>query len=595
MPVMPRWSSKPAWVSALCMAGIVGLVAAAPVDKAKDAPKGKAVPGKTTSGKSTGPAREMMKDSAAKSDDVDDSPAPSKSATKSAASAPVSGKTTGARLDFIDKDLREAWASASIKPSPMATDPEFMRRAYLDVLGRTPNITEAKAFLSSKDKGKRAKLVEYLLAHPDYEKNFANIWKVILIGRQNQGQDVSEKALRDWLRRQFADNRPWNEISYELITATGNNKTNGSANFVMSHLEGGAVPLTSIITRTFLSQQIQCTQCHDHPSNDWKQPDFWGINAFLKGIKTERVRVEDATGASVVDHVEVTDMPTDAFASFERRDARVGIAFPTFLDGRKISQGKDVNRRQALGKFITEPANDTFPKAFVNRMWGHFMGKGFVNPLDDFGAHNEPSHPELLDKLGAEFRNSKYDVKQLIRWIMNSEAYNLTSSSTKSNDKDETLFSHMTLKPMSPEQLFDSLIVATAAHKSGGGDNDGRRNEWMRQFQFAFANDEGDEGTSFQGTIPQALMMMNGPLMAEAVGGKPGSFLADLLASAQRQGGDPGAYIINHLYLAALSRYPTGPELSTFHHVFNNNPDKIYVMEDIFWALLNSNEFVLNR
>jgi hypothetical protein len=510
--------------------------------------------------------------------------------------AGVGTKGTGARLEYIDRIMRESWASANIKPSPLARDEEFMRRAYLDVLGRIPNIAEAKAFLTSKEKGKRAKLVEYLLAHPDYQKNFANQWKVLLIGRQNQGQNINEKALRDWLRRQFADNRPWNDIAYDLITATGNNKENGAANFVMSHLEMGAVPLTSITTRVFLSQQIQCTQCHDHPSNDWKQADFWGINAFLKGIKTEEVRVEDATGASVIDHVQVTDVPTNAFASFERRDARAGIAFPTFLDGRKISQGTDVNRRQALGKFITEPTNENFPKAFVNRMWGHFFGRGFVQPLDDFGPHNPPSHPELLDKLGQEFKANKYDIKQLIRWIMNSEAYQLTSLSNKGNDKDETLFSHMNLKPFSPEQLFDSLIVATAAHKAGGGgDNEAKRNEWMRQFQFAFANDEGEEGSSFQGTIPQALMMMNGPLMEQAVGGKAGSFLADLLQTAQNHGGRVDLYIINHLYLAALSRPATQGEIAFAQRYFSAYPDTINVMEDIFWALLNSNEFVLNR
>ena len=492
--------------------------------------------------------------------------------------------------------IREAWASANIKASRIAGDEEFMRRAYLDVLGRIPNITEAKAFLSAKEPGKRAKLVEYLLAHPDYEKNFANQWKILLIGRGNQGQNIDEKALRDWLRRQFADNRPWNEVAFDLMTASGNNKTNGAANFTMSHLEMGAVPLTSITTRVFLGQQIQCTQCHDHPSNDWKQADFWGINAFLKGIKTEVVRVENASGASVVDHVELSDAPTgEAFASFERRDARMGIAFPTFLDGRKLPPGAEVNRRKALATFITEPANDDFAKAFVNRMWGHFLGRGFVHPVDDFGAHNPASHPELLDRMGQEFKASKYDVKQLIRWIMNSEVYNLTSMATPGNEKDESLFSHMSLKPLTPEQLFDSLLVATAAHKAGGGQNEARRTAWLRQFQSAFSNDEGEEGSSFQGTIPQALMMMNGDLMQQAVGGKPGSFLNDLLQAARDHGGAVDVYVVNHLYLAALSRYPSPRELEVSKHYLAAFPDTIPVMEDLFWALLNSNEFILNR
>jgi hypothetical protein len=568
MPVVHRWRSpRLVCLFALCV-GAFGVISS-----------------------SAGDQKAKNKDAGSKKDTVS-----KKDASPKSSPSGNSAKTTGAKLDFVDRMLRESWASANIKPSPVCRDEEFMRRAYLDVLGRIPNINEAQAFLTSgRDTSRRPKLVEYLLAHPDYQKNFANQWKVLLIGRGNQGQDVDEKALRDWLRRQFADNRPWNEIAYDLITAAGNNKENGAANFVMSHLEMGAVPLTSITTRVFLGQQIQCTQCHDHPSNDWKQADFWGINAFLKGIKTEQIRTENANGASVVDHVEVQDLPIDAFSSFDRRDARVGIAFPTFLDGRKISQGRDVNRRQALGKFITEPSNDAFTKAFVNRMWGHYLGRGFVHPIDDFGAHNAASHPELLDKLAQEFKASKYDIKQLTRWIMNSEAYNLTSSATVSNDKDETLFSHMTMKPLSPEQLFDSLIVATAAHKAGGGDNDAKRTAWMRQFQFAFATDEGEEGSSFQGTIPQALMMMNGDLMAQAVGGKPGSFLADLLESAQNYGGPVDGYVINHLYLAALSRSPSPHEAELARSYFHGFPDTIRVMEDLFWALLNSNEFVLNR
>ena len=265
-----------------------------------------------------------------------------------------------------------------------------------------------------------------------------------------QDRNVDAGALTAWLRRSFTENRPWNEMAKELVTAKGSNKENGAVNFTLAHMPDGAVNLTSITTRVFLGQQIQCTQCHDHPSNDWKQGDFWGINAFYKGLKREEVRTADAAGREVVDHVELSDMPSDKYSSYERRDARLGIAFPTFLDGRKISQNADVNRREELGKFITESKNDSFAQAFVNRMWGHFFGRGFVNPVDDFGTHNPPSHPELLAKLGEKFKESGYDSKALIRWIMNSEAYNLTSAATKENEKDETLFTHMNLKPMTP-------------------------------------------------------------------------------------------------------------------------------------------------
>jgi hypothetical protein len=511
--------------------------------------------------------------------------------------------TTGVKLDYIDSMLKESWEEANIKPSKRATDEEFLRRAYLDVLGRIPNIREANAFLraTDKEKGKegekRAKLVEYLLNDADYPKNFATQWKVILLGRKMQDREVDPNALTSWLRRQFGENRPWNEMAREILTAKGSNKENGAVNYTLAHMADGAVNLTSITTRVFLGQQIQCTQCHDHPSNDWKQADFWGINAFYKGLKREEIRTANAAGVEVADHYELSDEPSDQYSKYERRDARLGIAFPTFLDGRKISQGKDVNRREALADFITEPSNDSLAKAYVNRMWGHFFGRGFVQPVDDFGTHNLPSHPELLDKLAQRFKESGYDSKALIRWIMNSDAYNLTSASTKENEKDETLFSHMNLKPMTPEQLFDSLIVATAAHKAGGGeDQSRRRDQWLGQFVIAFANDEGEESLNFQGTIPQALMMMNGELMEKAVGGRSGSFLADLLERGRLQSkGSIEGYVVNNIYLAALSRYPTPRELNAARAFLTNNPDTICVMEDMFWALLNSNEFVLNR
>ncbi len=508
---------------------------------------------------------------------------------------PTPSRTTGAKLDFVDAMLKASWEENSVKPSRAATDEEFLRRAYLDVLGRIPNIQEATAFLRNKEAGKRAKLVEYLLANPDYPRNMATQWKVILLGRKNQGREVDANALTAWIRRQFAENRPWNEIAFDLLAASGSNKDNGAVNFTLAHMGEGAVNLTSITTRVFLGQQIQCTQCHDHPSNDWKQSDFWGINAFYKGLKRDEVRTADAAGTETVDHYELSDEPSDKFASFERRDARLGIAFPAFLDGRKISQGKDVNRREALARFIADKGNNDFAKAYVNRTWGHYFGRGFVNPVDDFGTHNPPSNPELLDKLAQQFKESGYDTKALIRWIMNSDAYNLTSGSVKENEKDETLFSHMTLKPMSPEQLFDSLIVATAAHKAGGGDHSQQRDRWLGQFVITFANDEGDEGTSFQGTIPQALMMMNGELMNKALGKESGSFLADLLERARLQKGSAEAYVVNQLYLAALGRSPGRREFDVARNFLINNPDTICVMEDMFWALLNSNEFVLNR
>ena len=281
---------------------------------------------------------------------------------------------------FIDQMIEDAWKKAGVKPSKVASDEEFLRRAYLDLIGRIPNIQEARAFLQSKEKDKREKLIAYLLEDPDYAKNFATQWTVLLIGRANQGRMVDRTSLTSWLRKQFSSDRPWNEIVHELVSSTGSNKDNGAVNYVLAHLELEAVPLTSRTTRLFLGKQIQCTQCHDHPSNDWKQLDFWGINAFFRGIKTQQVRKPDATGLEVLDHVELSDVPSDDYVRFDRRNGLVGVAFPRFLDGRKISQGKDVIRRAELGKLICRPRQRNAGPIVRQPDVGPFAGSRLCQP-----------------------------------------------------------------------------------------------------------------------------------------------------------------------------------------------------------------------
>jgi Protein of unknown function (DUF1553)/Protein of unknown function (DUF1549) len=515
-------------------------------------------------------------------------------ADDNSASPKTEPKRTGAHLAAIDDLIAQAWKKAGITPAKIAADDEFMRRAYIDLLGRIPNVQEARVFLQTRENDKRGKLIEYLLNHPDFSKNFATQWTVLLIGRGNQGRMVDRPSLSSWLRKQFASDRPWNEVVRELVAAKGSNKENGAVNYVLAHLEFDAVPLTSRTTRLFLGQQIQCTQCHDHPSNEWKQVDFWGINAFFKGMKAEQVTKPSDTGLDAYDHTELSDEPTDTFVRFDKRNGMVGVTFPRFLDGRKISQGQDVVRRTELAKLIADPRNELMAQAFINRMWAHFLGRGFVNPVDDFGPHNPPSHPELLDQLGKAFKESGYDVKALCRWITNSRAYQLSSVKAKASDKEEGLFSQMQLKPMTPEQLFDSLLTATSAHKAGSSDDGNRRRDaWLRQFLFTFANDESEETTNFQGTIPQALMMMNGELMHEALSGKPGSFLGDVCEQAQKSPRSPEAFMIDSIYLAALSRHPSHREVAHAHEYLQAYPDSLQVLQDLFWALLNSNEFVL--
>ena len=501
--------------------------------------------------------------------------------------------TATTEVDPIDELLATAWEDAEVEPSPPATDAEFLRRAYLDLLGRIPNVEEARRFLIDGSPTKRAALVDALLEHPDFAKSWANEIAILLIGRRDQDREVDRAALNAWLRRQLAANRPWDEIAYELIAGSGSNKENGAVNFTLAHFADEKVNLTSFTTRVFLGQQIQCTQCHDHPSNDWKQADFWGINAFYKGTRRREVERTDASGAEVLDYVEVYDEPTDEWAQFEARNAVVGVVPPTYLDGRRLL-GNNAERRAELARMMTAEDNKQFALAFVNRVWGHFLGRGIVHPVDDFGAHNDPSLPAVLDRLATDFRADGFNVKNLIRRVAKSRAYGLSSRLTKSNEKDDVLFSHFYPRPMTPEQLFDSLLTATAAHQVAGEASDSKRREWLGQFVTAFANDEATEATTFQGTIPQALMMMNGDLMAKATGNKPGSFLRHVFDEARLQRKLPAAaYAADQIYLAALSRYPSKAEQRQTIALLRTGGATVELLADLFWALLNSSEFTL--
>jgi hypothetical protein len=268
--------------------------------------------------------------------------------------------------------------------------------------------------------------------------------------------------------------------------------------------------------------------------------------------------------------------------------------------------------------------------AIVNRMWAHYVGAGFTKPIDDMGPHNPPSNPELVNYLATEFRTAGYDLKRLTRWITASETYNLSSRSHEGNKIDDPatgatpLFSKMYVKPFTAEQLYDSLLVATEAHKSGRNyeQSERQRDQWLGQFVRTFGTDENDESTDFNGTVPQALVMMNGDLIRSAISGDKGSFLSRVLdgsvlkfeesattsktprASAGNRNkpvpvkltkGIPGK--IEILYLTALARKPTSAELSAFDKTFQNSRDHdpIHGLQDVFWALLNSNEFIINH
>ncbi|HWB11592.1 MAG TPA: DUF1549 domain-containing protein [Pirellulales bacterium] len=554
---------------------------------------------------------------AAEANDAEKSAAPD-SDLSTAASA--SATTDADVIAHINEQIRKGWKDAEITPSPEATENEWCRRLYLDVLGRVPSVSELQQFLSDKSKNKREALVDRLLDSDEYveeyARNWMTIWTNILIGRPKAARDeardlVDRDGMQQYLRRNFLTNKPYDKMVYELVSATGSNKPgedgyNGAVNFVLDNLQENATTATAKTARYFLGLQVQCTQCHNHPFNDWKQDQFWGMNAFFrqtKALRTFQGREIVAVRLENEDFAGEGGDPREAEIYYELRNGILQVAYPTFVDGTKINPSgyaDEVNRRGELAGLIVK--SEFLGKAIVNRMWAHFLGYGFTKPIDDLGPHNPSSHPDLLEYLGKQFVGHGHDLRRLIRWIVLSEPYSLSSkfgakvAKNKLDDPtlgNKPLFSHFYVRQMQAEELYESLLVATEAHKTKGSfqEQEKTKGDWLQQFTLAFGTDEGDETTTFNGTIPQALMMMNGDLIKKATSLDKGGFLYRMITGDMK----PHARI-DYLYMAALARKPTKQEMSIANQLLAaRGGDPAAAMQDVWWAILNTNEFILNH
>lgn len=531
-------------------------------------------------------------------------------------------------VQLINGKLDEGWKANKLTPAKRCDDYDYIRRASLDIIGRGARPDEVMQFLKDPAETRRALLIERLLKNEEYARNWANIWANWLLTRSGVfGRGEYREQMVLWLEDQFARNRPYHQIVKDLLTAQGENKKNGAVNFLLAHVgepvpqqKRGAdgqfemVPITSRITRLFLGTATQCVQCHDHPfDNNLKQSMFWGVNAYLRQIERkgnppmQMNRNQPAPALELVDNPAVN---ANATVYYEKRNSVILRIRAQFIDGSRIAEdpaqqpGADgkrppvsgVSRREDLANRIID--HDMFGKSIVNRMWAHFFGRGLSMPLDDFNDQNPVSYPELLSELSAKYRHYAFDQKMLIRWLCNSNLYNLSYQANATNDKAdaEPYFSRVLLKAMSPEQLFESLMTATTPDtaEADKGVRREQREQWLNSLVSNFGDDEGNEVT-FNGTVVQALMMMNGRELNEAITRKDGT----VAAAIKRRGNNPRGIIMD-LYLAALNRPPSDREVQKilaafplYRGVKDKDPSAPY--HDLFWALLNSSEFILNH
>jgi hypothetical protein len=508
----------------------------------------------------------------------------------------------------IDLYLAGHWAGANVKPAAPADDAEFLRRAYLDLVGRVPTVPEARAFLADTRPNRRALLVEQLLASPRYVTHFTNVWRALLIPEANNNFIVKlqQEGFEAWLKQRVAANVGYDQMARDLITAPIKSNGLGPAAFGGG---GGPSPLAFYsakefqpenlaagTARVFLGVSVECAQCHNHPFAKWKREQFWSFAAFYSGVKSQRVMDFLLPGNDDVNRREIKIPGTEKVVQAKYLDA----GEPKWKDG--------VTTRHTLAEWVTAADNPYFSRTAVNRTWAYFFGTGLVEPVDEMiGANTVISHPELLDLLAREFAEHKFDIKFLIRAITATRAYQLTSASKDKALDNPTLMARMPLRGLTPEQFFDSLVTTTGFRDGGSAGNDlisaitGGAKSARSQFLSKFGN-QIERPTKAQMSILQALSLMNGKVISDATSLENSETLtalldAPFLTTTQR---------VESLYLAALARQPNSKELERAVRFVEETAQAAQgdearraaynnAVADVFWALLNTSEFSLNH
>jgi hypothetical protein len=496
----------------------------------------------------------------------------------------------------IDQRIADRWRQADVQPAAAADDGEFLRRVYLDVIGRIPHVAEAREFFADKSPYKRQDLVRRLLASPGYVAHWTNVWRGAYLPEVESDFQFRffAPSFEAWLRKQLLEDRTYSEWANELLTATPNSR---QQQFIFAYgqtaeptplafyltKENKPENIAAAVARVFLGVRIECAQCHDHPLARWKREDFWSLAAFFQG--TDRQPRGGFEGF-------LQDLFT--FPEITIPDIKK-VVQARFIDGSTPRFKGKVSFRQTLADWVTSPTNAYFAKATVNRLWAQFFGRGLVDPVDDFDEANVPSHPELLEELAEAFAQHEYDLKLVIRAITASRAYQLTSRQSHASQVEPRLLARAAVRGLTGEQLYDSVATATGYRDSSVQANPfafnatSPRSEFLERFK-AGAENPSDRQTS----IVQALTLMNGQLTSDATSLNRSETLSAVLdfplfSTAER---------VEALYLAALTRKPSAKELERFvKYVDSGGPkkDAKAALTDVFWALLNSSEFVLNH
>ena len=492
----------------------------------------------------------------------------SASATVGVIEEPVAAYPEVPRHNFIDEHVFAKARKFHLVPSALSSDAEYLRRLCLDLTGRLPPVHRVRQFLADPDPQKRSRLIDLLLKSPEFVDHWS--WRFYDFLR------VISPVYKDWVRRAIAENKPYDQFARERVAAQG---YDGPSRHY-EDMGGTAVPLPQNAmgeqVRVFLGRRMDCAQCHDHPYETWSQDQFWGLTAFFGRLSNLH------PGFPQVDFV-IMDDP-EGYGTFGKGSEVIHPRTkqevqPRFLDGSPLPQDRRDDWRLALAEWMTAPDNPYFAPAMANRMWGYFFGRGIVEPVDDFRSNNLATHPRLLEALARHFVRSGYDLRSLIRLMVESRTYQLSGDPNFTNRYDRVNYSRALPRPLDSEVLLRAI-----SHVSGVKGEDGN-----------FFNVYGKPDLSsiperdMKPSLLQALHQLAGPTFTAKLsreGGRVDSLL-------QRQASDEA--IIEELYLAALCRFPTETEQASLKAMIRKRESRQEAVEDLLWALVNSEQFLNNQ
>lgn len=487
--------------------------------------------------------------------------------------------------NFIDQHVFDKLEQMQILPSDLCSDDEFLRRVYLDVIGELPTAADTRAFLADPNPWKRSKAIDALLERPEYAQFWALKWGDLLrLGNKRVSASGVHK-FHHWLVSAVEQNMPYDEFARELLTASGSTFDNPAANYYRTAADTNEC--TETTSQVFLGVRIQCAKCHNHPFERWTQDNYYGIGAFFHRI----ARKPGSTPEELV-----------VFASREGEitQPRTGKQMPPWLPLQgEANLPAEEDRRQAFAEWLTQPDNPFFARVAVNRIWGHLMGRGIVEPVDDFRDSNPPANAPLLDALAADFAGHGFDWKHSLRTILNSRTYQLSSRKNAFNAQDVKYASHAATRLQTAEQLLDGICAVTGVAEKYAGLPAGIRATQLpspdvdHPFLKTFGQPARETACQCErGTdsnLSQALQLINGPLVHAKLKDENNRFRT--LAKAGRSDHD----IVTDLYLSAFCRLPTGEELAVADRHLAANTDRMAALEDLCWAIINANEFLFQH